>query len=303
MLPLVGDLAPPNRRATALSIVVSGLLGGVLIARLLSGVVTEFVSWRTIYWLAFGLQALIFILLLFLLPVYPAKNPPSGKNFLVVYFELLWSILTLLVKQPLLVQSCGMGLFAATTFTSFWTTLTFLLSSSPYNYSPLTIGLLALVGLASLLIGPVYSRVIIDRFAPHASVMLGNLINLTGVLIGTFVAPVNVSGAIIQAFLLDLGLQTAQIANRSAIYSIEPNARNRLNTAFMLSVFAGQIIGTAVGNAVYAREGWYGSNGVSAGFLGLTIVIWFLRGPKETRWIGWKGGWNFQREDLDSQDT
>ena len=33
MLPLVGDLAPPHRRATALSIVVSGLLLGILIAR------------------------------------------------------------------------------------------------------------------------------------------------------------------------------------------------------------------------------------------------------------------------------
>jgi MFS family permease len=42
MLPLVGDLAPPNKRAASLSIVTSGLLLGMLIARLLSGVLTNF---------------------------------------------------------------------------------------------------------------------------------------------------------------------------------------------------------------------------------------------------------------------
>ncbi len=63
MLPLVGDLAPPHRRATALSIVVSGNIMGILIARILSGVVTNYTSWRNIYWLALGLQYTIFILL------------------------------------------------------------------------------------------------------------------------------------------------------------------------------------------------------------------------------------------------
>lgn len=51
MLPLVGDLAPPHRRASSLSIVVSGLALGMLIARLLSGILANFTSWRNIYWL------------------------------------------------------------------------------------------------------------------------------------------------------------------------------------------------------------------------------------------------------------
>ena len=59
VLPLVGELAPPHRRATALSIVVSALLLGILIARILSGVVTYYTSWRNIYWLACGLQYLV----------------------------------------------------------------------------------------------------------------------------------------------------------------------------------------------------------------------------------------------------
>ena len=56
ILPLVGDLAAPERRAQALQLVVSFNLGGILIARLLSGTVIEYSSWRIVYWLALGIQ-------------------------------------------------------------------------------------------------------------------------------------------------------------------------------------------------------------------------------------------------------
>lgn len=62
MLPLVGDLAPVHRRASALSVVVSGLALGLLVARVLSGVVANFTAWRNIYWLALGAQYLTFII-------------------------------------------------------------------------------------------------------------------------------------------------------------------------------------------------------------------------------------------------
>jgi predicted MFS family arabinose efflux permease len=151
MLPLVGDLAPPHRRATALSIVVSGLLLGMLLARLLSGVLTQYTSWRSIYFLSLGLQYVIFILLWLFMPDYPSTNP-GGLN----YFSMLWSMVTMLWNEPILVQACVVGFLTSTTFTSFWTTLTFLLAGEPYNYSPLTIGLFALIGIAAMAFGPFY---------------------------------------------------------------------------------------------------------------------------------------------------
>ncbi len=75
MLPLVGEMAPPHRRATALSVVVSGMLLGMLCARLLAGVVAQFIGWRYIYWISFALQYLILILLYFFMPDYPSTNP------------------------------------------------------------------------------------------------------------------------------------------------------------------------------------------------------------------------------------
>ena len=299
MLPLVGDLAPAHRRASALSIVVSGLVLGILIARLLSGVVTEYTAWRNIYWLAFGLQYLVVILLWCFLPDYPSTNP-DGLN----YFKMLWSVVAMLFKHPVLVQACLVGFCTSTVFTSYWTTLTFLLASPPYNYSPLYIGLFALIGIFSMFFSPPYSRLVIDKIRPLYSVILGELILLTGVIIGTYTGTFTVAGPIIQAFLIDLGLLTSQIANRSAIYGIEPKARNRVNTAYMVSTFGGQLTGTSVGNKLYAEGGWIRSGSASVGFIGLALLFCFSRGPGEKGWVGWSGSWAIRRQDLGSvQET
>ncbi|MCJ1385639.1 hypothetical protein MMC17_008762 [Xylographa soralifera] len=293
MLPLVGDLAPAHRRATALSIVVSGLLLGMLIARVLSGVVTQYTTWRDIYWLSFGLQYLILILLWLFMPDYPSTNP-GGLN----YFKMLWSIVTITIHEPVLVQACLVGFFTSSTFTSFWTTLTFLLSEPPYNYNNLVIGLFALIGVGSMCFGPPYSRFIIDKFVPLFSVILGEFMCITGIAIGTYTGTFTIAGPVIQAFAIDLGLQTSQIANRSAIYAIAPKARNRVNTAYMVSVFCGQLMGTAVGNDLFAKGGWIRSGSASVGFLGAALVICFSRGPWAKGWVGWHGGWSLRRRDL-----
>ena len=298
MLPLVGDLAPVHRRATALSIVTSGLLLGLLIARVLSGVVTEYTSWRNIYWLAFALQYLILILLWLFLPDYPSTNP-DGLN----YFKMLWSIITMLFKHPILVQVCLIGFCTSTTFTSFWTTLTFLLAGEPYNFSPLYIGLFAFIGIVAMIFGPPYSRLVIDRLVPLVSVIIGELVCITGIAIGTYTGTFTLAGPVIQELFMFFGLQSTQIANRSEIYSIEPKARNRVNTAFMVCVFIGQIVGTSVGNTLYAQGGWHKSGSASVGFIGAALFFCFVRAPWEKGWVGWRGGWGIKRRDLGPKET
>lgn len=204
----------------------------------------------------------------------------------------------MLFKHPILVQASLVGFCTSTTFTSFWTTLTFLLAGQPYNYSPLYIGLFALIGILAMLFGPPYSRLVIDRFVPHFAVIIGELICFTGIAIGTFTGTFTVAGPVVQAFMLDFGLQTTQIANRTAIYAIEPKARNRTNTAFMVSVFIGQIVGTSVGNTLYAQGGWHRSGSASLGFIGAALCFCFAKGPWEKGWVGWRGGWGIRRRDL-----
>jgi predicted MFS family arabinose efflux permease len=293
MLPLVGDMAPPHKRATSLSIVVSGMLLGMLIARLLSGVVAEYIGWRYIYWISFGLQYFILVLLYLFMPDYPSTNP--GQNIWRKYPSLLWDIVRLLCKHAVLVQSCLIGLFTSNVFTSYWTTLTFLLAGSPYHYSSLVIGLFALIGIGSMTWGPIFARTFMEKHQPLLSVLIGEVICLAGVIIGTYTGKHTVAGPVIQAICIDIGLQTSQIANRTSIYSVAPLARNRVNTAYMVSVFVGQLIGTAVGNALYADGGWIASGSASVGFVTLAILIGLARGPHEKGWVGWRGGYDMRK--------
>ncbi|EEA22091.1 hypothetical protein TMatcc_008482 [Talaromyces marneffei ATCC 18224] len=292
MLPLVGTLAPPNKRATALSIVVSGLMLGLLLARLLSGIIANYSSWRNVYWMSLALQYAILVLLWMWMPDYPQSN----KN--ISYFRILFSILELLVKHPVLVQASIIAFLNSSCFTSFWTTLTFLLSGDPYHYSTVIIGFFALAGIGPMLFGPLFANRFIDRFPIHVSVLVGICLALVGIVVGTYTGKHTVAGPIIQAILFDFGAQITQIANRTAIYGVAPKAASRVNTAFMVFSFCGQLTGTAVGNKLYAQGGWIRSGSASVGFMGGATIVLLLRGPKETRWFGWRGGFGPYRRDI-----
>ncbi|KAH8203830.1 hypothetical protein TruAng_002007 [Truncatella angustata] len=234
----------------------------------------------------------VFIALSFICGVgYPAKDPDLS------YFQLLWDIITMVVKEPLLLQACLIGFLLSAAFTSFWTTLTFLLASPPYSYSSLEIGFFAFIGIAVITLGPLWSRLITDRFMPLFSVILGLCFEIIGIVIGTFIGQWTVAGPIVQAITMDTGANFAHTANRTNVYNqLPPRMRNRVNTAYMVFSFAGQLTGTAVGNRLYAQGGWIWSGSCNIAFIGFGIILCFMRGPRETKWVGWRGGWNVRKD-------
>ena len=295
MIPLASSLAPPARQATAISIVFSGLTLGSLLPRVLSGVVAEYTAWRNIYWAALGLQGLIFALLWSFMPDYPSNNSEKES-----YLRMLQSILSLIFSQPVIAYACVMTFFANAVFASYWTTVTALLTSPLYNYSSLKVGLFALIGIAPLTFVPPYSRIIIDRFVPNLSVALGLVYAIIGVIVGSYAGTHTIAGVVIEAIGIDFGVQTASIAYRAAIYAAAPNARNRTNVAYTVSAFAGQLMGTSVGNRLYAVGGWTLSGEANIGFLAVALMVTMVRGPWETQWIGWRGGFGIRKTDPDT---
>lgn len=262
-------------------------------ARILSGVVTNWTSWRNIYWIALGLQYSVLVVLWLFMPDYPSANS-SGLN----YIKMIGGIVLLYKRYPVLVQSGLISFCIAATFTNYWTTLTFLLAGPPYNYTPVIIGLFGLIGLAGILLGPLFAKYLIQPFTPMFGCAVGCFANLVGIVIGTYLGPHHVAGPIIQAVILDMALQVTQVANRGAIHAIEPTGRNRVNTAFMLLTFAGQLTGTSAGAKLYERGGWIASGSLSVALVAFTFVVFVARGPYETGWFGWSGGWDFRKENL-----
>lgn len=129
LIPLAADLAPEKRRASAISVVLSGLLFGVLIARVLAGIIAQFDSWRVVYYFAIGVQTLVLVGAYLLLPDFPSKNKDLS------YFYILGSMAKFAVTEPQLIQAGLINLASAACFSNFWVTLTFLLGGAPYHYS------------------------------------------------------------------------------------------------------------------------------------------------------------------------
>ncbi|WNY35391.1 MFS transporter [Curtobacterium flaccumfaciens] len=141
LIPLAGDLADPAQRGRVVGTIASGVLTGILVSRTISGLVADAFGWRAIYVLA----AVVAIVLAVLLR---RAIPELGTRAEVAYPQLILSVFRAIgthrtVQVTLVISS---SVFAV--FTMFWTALTFLLSSDPYDFSTSSIGLVGLVGLA-----------------------------------------------------------------------------------------------------------------------------------------------------------
>ena len=285
MFPLTIQYAPERHRATMTSIVMSGIVFGLLVARLLSGIVTEFTSWRNIYWVSFGLQAVIWVLLFCFMPDVPVLRPGTS------YPIILYKIVTMPLYHPVLVQSGLIAFLIMGMFTSFWTTLTFQLADV-FHLSPLAIGLFALVGISPVVLNPVISWLLTSRMNPSGTLLIAHAVTLAAVCVGTFVGTFSLAGPVTWAFLGDLGMTTTVVSNRMAIADVNPKAQNAVNAVYMVFTFGGQLFGVTVGNKLYAEGGWKYSGALSIAQLGLGMLIVLARGPHEKGWVGWSGGWN-----------
>lgn len=129
LIPLAADLAPPARRGSAISVVMSGLMLGILIARVLSGIVANFTSWRYVYCMSIGIQSFVLGGAYLLLPDYPVKNRD------LTYLKMFYSMAKFVVTEPLVGQILLTNWAASMCYTNWWVTLTFLLGGPPYYYS------------------------------------------------------------------------------------------------------------------------------------------------------------------------
>ena len=293
LLPLVSELSTSKTRAFNLSIMSTGPTLGIFIGRVISVIVAEYSSWRSVYWLALGLQSFALVMLVLFMPEYGSINQYPLDKILKMYPKILWSIFTLYYTHPILVQ---VGLLSFSTFfavSSFWTTVTFLLAGPSYNYDSSKIGLLGLIGIATMLVAPVCGRYLVQPLSePLYSAAIGKMFSLTGVLLGTFIGLHSIIGPILEATFLDIGLVILQISNRVALHPVEPQMRNSVNTAFVSVLYLGQLAGTKAGSVAYNEwGGWIPTGVLSVSVLAFGFIVIGLRGPHELGWVGWHGGW------------
>jgi predicted MFS family arabinose efflux permease len=172
------------------------------------------------------------------------------------YKELFKSMLGFAKSLPVLREASLNGAMMFAAFSAFWTSLVFLLQSSHYHMGADAAGLFGLVGIAGALAAPVVGR-IADKRSPRFTVGVGMVI-VTAAYLCFLLFGFRLRGLIIGVILLDLGVQSCQISNQARIHALSDEARNRINTVFMVSYFIGGALGSFLGSFSYEHFSWKG---------------------------------------------
>lgn len=265
LVPFAAQLASDEDRGRVVGRIMSGLLMGILLARVASGLISDVLGWRGVYWIAAGIMALQTIVLGRVLPL---ESPQPRQS----YVSLLLSILHLMRDEALLRRRIVYGMVVFAAFSVLWTSLPFLLAPVPYGYSDSIIGLFGLLGVAGVIMASIAGHL---HDLGHTRIGTGaalSLVMLGFILMGVW--PYHLFAIILGIILLDLGVQGTQILNQSTIYTLRPEARSRLTTAYMTCFFIGGAIGSAVAAISFTHFGWTGVAVAGAGFGAIGFLFW-----------------------------
>jgi len=249
VIPMAAHLSKPNERGKTVGFVMSGLLIGILLSRTISGFVGARFGWHTMFMVAAGLMLILWIIIYFL---FPEIEPQYKGN----YKSLMLSLITLIRKEPLLRLASLRGALCYACFGAFWTTLVFLLGQPQFNMGSEEAGLFGLVGAFGAL-GAVFMGRISDRTNPYTVTIFSILLVIVSYIVFS-ISEKSLAGLIIGVILLDLGVQATHISNQTTIFSLSAEARNRLNTVYMVTYFLGGAMGTFLASRAWNKWHWFG---------------------------------------------
>ncbi len=252
IVPAAATLAPESQRGRVVGMVMTGLLLGILLSRVVSGVVAEHFGWRAMFVVAAASVASIGVAAWRGLPRFQATTQ-------LPYGALLGSLAQLWKRHPALRRAAlAQGLLAAG-FSAFWSTLAVMLHGAPFHLGSAAAGAFGLAGAAGALAAPIAGR-IADRHGPELVTRLGAglaLLSFAAMALSPLMpAAAQLGLLVVCAIGFDLGFQASLIAHQTLVYGLEPGARSRLNALLFVGIFTGMAGGAALGSALFAQWGW-----------------------------------------------
>ncbi len=264
LVPFASHLTPEASRGQVVGNVMSGLLGGIMVARPFSSYVAAAFGWRAVFYLSAGMML---ILMWVLLRALPRRRPSTELG----YRQILRSLPGLVARTLLLRRRAfyqGM-MFAG--FNVFWTGSPLLLTRE-FGFGQRGIALFTLAGAAGALAAPIAGRMadrgltrpatggalVAAAFAFVVAAAGGRLHSLTLL--------------VLAALILDAAVQVCQVLSLRSIYTLAPALRGRLNGLFMTFVFIGGATGSGLAAAVYVSRGWVTLTTLGALFVFAALV-------------------------------
>jgi predicted MFS family arabinose efflux permease len=265
LIPLAVEMSPANAQGRTVGVMMTGILGGILLARTLAGFVGDHFGWRAM----FGLASVMMVVLAAMLRGVMPHRPPT---FNLPYGQLLRSLWDVLKTQPRLWRPALVGALSFATFTAFWTSLAFLMREHFHRGATET-GLFGIVGLVGALAAPQAGK-FADRRGPVFTVSIALVVIFAA--FGIMWSWVTIPMLIVGVLLMDLGVQAVQVAEQGRVLSLMPSARSRLNTLYMVSRFVGGALGSLVGAYAWMHGQWPAVCGATLALTTLAMVIHFI---------------------------
>jgi predicted MFS family arabinose efflux permease len=214
------------------------------------------------FYIATGLMLAIWFVVFLFLPEVEPDYTGSYKN-------LMRSLIHLFKAEPKLRFAALRGALCFACFSAFWTTLVFLLKQN-FNEGSDAAGLFGLVGAFGAIAAGLMGR-LSDKMDAFKLSFFTLLLILLSFIVFVFSAH-SIIGLIIGVIILDMGVQATHISNQSIIFALNAEARNRINTIYMVSYFIGGALGTFIVSLLWGKYNWAGV--CAAGIaLSLTAII------------------------------
>lgn len=262
------DLASEQSRGRAIGTVTTGIILGILLARTVSGALSDLGGWRSVYAVSAIATLGLIPLLIRILP--HDARPPAAIG----YSSLVLSTLDLFRSNQELRVRATLAFLIFTTITTLWTPMVLPLRAPPFSLSHSAVGLFGLVGAVGALGASVAGRVA-DRGMAERMTGIGLALMLVSWLPIGLLAK-SVGWLILGVIVVDYALQTVHVSNQSQLYRDGAGARSRLTAAYMLAYSTGCATGSIGSTLVYEAAGWAGVclTGVVVSLLALAFWGW-----------------------------
>ncbi|TDF92355.1 MFS transporter [Paenibacillus piri] len=281
LVAFAATLAAPAERGRIVGLVTSGVVIGILLARTVAGLLTDIAGWRSVYSVSAALMIIVTGALFRVLPHHEGKRAASLS-----YFQLLRSVITLFMQEPILRSRALLALLIFAAFSILWTSLVLPLSGSPLSLSHTAIGTFGLAGAAGALAAARAGR-LADRGLGQRTTGIALVLLLSSWLPIGYTER-SLPALIFGIVLLDMAVQAVHVTNQSLIFHIRPEARSRLTGGYMIFYSIGSASGSIASTNIYAYFGWNGVCLLGAAVSALAILLWACTLPSKKSAAGSK---------------
>lgn len=234
------------------AVLTAGVIAGVQLARVGSGVVGEFLGWRSVYWIAAGLMALASVLLP--LSMGPDPKPAQDRDS---YGRLLASMPGLVRAHPgVIVSGVIQGLNFAI-FLSTWLGIGLYLTSDDLNLGTDTVGYLSAISLVSLLTTPRLGKWA-DSHGPERARVRVAVIQFGGIALLPLVA-LDWWWLLLPIAITSTVGPMVDVTGRMIGLREPPAIRTRLMSLYITLMFVGGAFGSWTGTLAFALGDWWGT--------------------------------------------